>query len=307
MMHSQEKLGRAFIQDGIVGGHLRPVLEAECECADFVITHFHDQLILGDSFQAFFVDTLQLAERRYRASPDFLKLQWYAHLLRLELANFRTVRAAEILFMHGRASHGYGLLRDLKDRALLLGAIGNGFVTLPASSGMDRSPDTSDPLASLGRMKKKRKNAEGEARSRMLGSKSELSHGTRTALRKWEEFFHLEVHGGRVTSLLEDEGWIKGKEPLPVLPKPNIESFGIYINRFGEVCWMVLRTFPMLQLQPADFGPAWAEKWQILDERFGIAAEGLQKQGKAIGSAIIEFVSCKFPFSPNKTYYSPEP
>lgn len=303
----QERLERVFLQDGIVGGHLKPVLDAEAECGEFVTNSFHGQLVLGDSFQAFFVDTLQLAESRYRASPLFRTLRWYAYLLLLELANFRTIRAAEILFTHGRASQGYGLLRDLKDRALLLGAIGNGFTTLWASDGLDSASDASHFLAATARMKSNRKRAESEAQARMLGSKSKLSDGTRTALRKWEEFFHLEVHGARITSVFEDEGWIEGKEMLPVLPKPNIDSLGNYMNRFCEVCWMVLRAFPMLQLEPQDFGSNWAEKWQVLDESFRIRAEGLQKQGKEIGPAIIELLSCRFPFSPTATSYPPEP
>ena len=74
------RLERVFLQDGLVGGHLKPVLDAESECGEFVTSHFHGQLVLGDSFQAFFIDTLQLAEARYRASPLFLSLRWYPYI-----------------------------------------------------------------------------------------------------------------------------------------------------------------------------------------------------------------------------------
>ena len=299
----QERLERVFLQDGIIGGHLIPVLDAESECGKFVASHFHGQLVLSDSFQAFFIDTLRLAEARYRESSLYHALQWYAYLLLLELSNFRTIRAAEILFVHGRAGLGYGLLRDLKDRAMLLGAVGNHYTTLMAISGTDGGTGQSnDFLARMGTLKKRRKKTEAQALSMMTGPKSGLSPDITRCLRKWGEFFHLEVHGSRITSILEDAGWRTGEELLPILPKPNMDSLANYMNRFCEVSWMVLRSFPLLQLKPQDFGIEWAEKWRILDESFLVMADELRKLGKEIGAAIMELVSKKFAFGPDAVY-----
>jgi len=299
----QERLERVFLQDGIVGGHLIPVLHAESEYGKFVASHFHGQLVLSDSFQAFFIDTLRLAEARYRESSLFPALQWYAYLLLLELSNFRTIRAAEILFVHGRAGQGYGLLRDLKDRAMLLGAVGNRYTTLMAISGVDGGTGKSnDFLARIATIKKRRKKTEDQALSMMTGPKSGLSPNITQCLRKWEEFFHLEVHGARLTSIFEDVGWKMGRELLPILPKPNIDSLANYMNRFCEVSWMVLRSFPILQLKPQDFGIEWAEKWRILDESFLVMADELRKLGKEIAAAIMELVSKKFAFGPDAVY-----
>jgi len=257
----QARLERTFLQDGVIGGHLQPVLKAESKCREFVVGHFHGQSVLGDSFQAFFVDTLRLAEARRQASPKSGNLPWYSYLLLLELANFRTIRAAEILYTNGRAGQGYGLLRDLKDRAILVGAVGNRFTTLKAISGLDGQADTpSDFVTYTNAVRKRRRKAEAETQARMAGASSGLSTGTILELRRWEELFHLEVHGGRITSVFEDEGWVKGLEPLPILPKPDMFSLANYMNRFSEVCWMVLRTLPLLQLNPHDFGADWAEK-----------------------------------------------
>ena len=109
----REQLERIFTKEGIVGGALTPVLNAEQKCGEFVMAPFHGQLVLGDSFQAFVIETLRLAEKQYRASLQFHTLQWYSYMLLLQLANFRTLRAAEILFMNGRPGQGFGILRDL--------------------------------------------------------------------------------------------------------------------------------------------------------------------------------------------------
>jgi hypothetical protein len=223
--------------------------------------------------------------------------------LLLELGNLRTIRAAEILFQHGRAAQGYGLLRDLKDRAILLGAVGNRFTTLSVTSGVETSPGISDDfVAYTCGIKKRRKKAEADAWSRMIGAKSDLSPDARRQLQKWEELFHMEVHGARITSVFEDEGWTKGEVPLPIIPKPNMDMPWTYINRFREVCWMVLRTFPMLQLEPGDFGYDWADKWRVLDESFLFIVDGLRKQGKEIAAAIIELVSKRFALGPESAY-----
>lgn len=299
----QERLERTFQQDGLVGGHLVPVLRAERKCGNFVESTFHGHLVLADCFQAFFVDTLQLAESKFRASPLFSTLRWYAYLLLVELSNFRTIRAAEILFRHGRGGQGYGLLRDLKDRAILLGAVGNSFTTLSETTGLDGNANVSDEFsARTARVKTRRKRVEEAIRAKMIGPQSGLSQETIKQVQKWDEMFHLEVHGARVTSVFEDQDWMTKGGLLPILPTPNLDTLAMYMNRFSEVCWMVLRTFPILQLKPEDFGSDWAEKWRILDESFLHMVQGLGKLGKQIASAIIELVSIKFAFGPGSTY-----
>lgn len=302
----QRRLEDAFTKDGIVGGGLLPVLEGERKCRKFVVSKFHGQMVLGDSFQAFFIDTLQLAESKYRASPLFRTLQWYAYLLLLQLANFRTLRAAEILFVNGRPGQGYGLLRDLKDRALLLGAVGNGFTTLVASSGAGAVAGAKDYLSGAKDSKNKRKRAEAEAFAKMIGSKSKLSATACSDLQIWEELFHLEVHGARVTSICEDEEWTRRGGLLHIIPTPNADTLALYMNRFCEVCWMILRTFATLQLEKEDFGDEWAQKWQMLDDAFRIFVDALGKQGKQIAASVTELIEKSFNFSPKTSAYPRE-
>ena len=140
----------------------------------------------------------------------------------------------------------------------------------------------------------------------MIGAQSGLSVEIRIELRKWEEWFHMEVHGSRVTSIFEDEAWMKGQELLPIQPRPNIDILTMYMNRFCEVCWMILRTLCLLQLTPQSFGQEWAEKWWVLDESFEVSVKELKKQGKRIGSAVIELVKSKFKFFPDAASYPTE-
>jgi len=301
-----EKLERAFKQDGKVGGNLTPLLEAEKECGLFVCDNFKRQLVLSDSFEAFFMDTLRLAEARYRKSARFQTLQWYPYLLMLELGNLRTLRAANILFMHGRAGQGYGLLRDLKDRAILLGAVANQFVTLSAISGTDSGVVKGDFLTRSIGLEKRRKKAERNAKTQMVGQESNLTCDTHKELQEWGKLFHFEVHGARITWVTEDADWLEGKELLRILPKPNIDSLALYIDCFRQICWMLLRTFPILQLEPKDFGPEWAQKWRILDESFCFMVNDRQRQGKPIASAILEFMRAKLAFDPDSTTYPSE-
>lgn len=302
----QKRLEDAFTKDRIIGGELIPVLEAEREHAEFVKCTFHGQMVLADSFQAFFVETLRLAEDKYRASPLFQKLQWYPYLLLRQLSSFRTVRAAEILFVNGCPGQGYGLLRDLKDRAVLLGAVGNEFTTLMAISGAGSLTGNAGFVSSIKDLKKKVKKAEFEAFAKMTGTQSRVSPAAHSELQKWEELFHLEVHGSRITTSLADEEWMKVGGLLQISPKPCLDVLANYMNRFCEISWMILRTFPLLQLKRDDFGFEWTQKWQVLDDSFLFAIRAQVKLRKPIATAIIELVENSFGFSPKTTSYPPE-
>ena len=297
----QNRLESTFTESGVVGGLLTPTLLAEQEYSKFVMDNFHGHLVLSDSFQSFFVETLMLAERQFRASALFQTLQSYSSYLLLQLANFRTARAAEILLIHGRPLSGYGLLRDLKDRAIILGAIGNGLTSIEKVLGIDATTvNVQDRREFLRGVKNKRKKEELRAFKEMIGKKSGLPDDLRGEIEAWGEFFHMEVHGARLTLVLEDKQWIRGGSLLPILPTPNEMSVAMYLNRYDEINWMILRTFPFLQLQPKSFGSEWSCKWRILDESFRYAVNGLEQMGKKIATAIIELIDKKFAFAPDK-------
>ncbi len=98
-------------------------------------------------------------------------------------------------------------------------------------------------------------------------------------------------------------GWMKGTEPLPVLPAYNQRSFAMFVNRYCEVAWMVHRLIPLVQPPSVPLPDSWKGKWRVLDDSFRVMVYSLTEQsGKAIGAAIVEMVTAKFPFNENMEF-----
>jgi hypothetical protein len=218
---------------------------------------------------------------------------------------FRKFRAAENLLLCGYSLSGYGLLRDLKDQAIILGAIGNNITTYPKVSGVQQNEEEiKSELTKLHDIKRRRKKEEKKVFNQMLRSESGLPKDCRQELELWENLFHVEVHGSRLSIAYEFEDWIKGKTHLPIIPKPTLDKVSMYLNRSNEIGWMVLRTLPLLQLSAGAFGPEWSKKWNVLDDSFRGAVERLEQAGEKIASAIIYLIESKFSFQPEETYYA---
>lgn len=151
-------------------------------------------------------------------------------------------------------------------------------------------------------MKKLRVKTEQEVARLMSGSKSGLSQQTIDELGLWDQLFDYEVHGGRL-SLAKTQGFMRGQEPLPVFPRFHEQDFAMFMNRFCEVAWMTHRLIPLVQPKPISFDAVWKHKWQVIDESFDVMAFSLTKEnGKAIGSAIVEYVKAKFPFNADSQF-----
>ena len=131
----QKRLKDTFSVGEITGGALLEVINAESDYTTFITTRFRGHLILMDSFGAFSLETLRLAEAQYR-SGSIGKQKWYPRLLLEEVMNFKRVRAAENLLLRGYPSTGYGLLRDLKDRAAFIAGIAKGYTTIERLHGL---------------------------------------------------------------------------------------------------------------------------------------------------------------------------
>lgn len=199
---------------------------------------------------------------------------------------------------------GYALLRDLKDQAIILGAIGNEISTYPQANGiLANEEDTKGEEIQLRDITKRRKKEEKRIFNLMTRSESGLPREYREELALWENLFHVEVHGSRLSIAKEIGSWIKGKNYLPTIPKPDLDAVSMYLNRSNEIGWMLLRTFPLLQLRAGMFGPDWSKKWNVLDVSFRAAVERLGQAGKKIAHAIICLIDSKFSFQPEETYY----
>lgn len=137
----------------------------------------------------------------------------------------------------------------------------------------------------------------------MIREKSGLDSGILCELKKWEQLFHDEVHGSKLTLFTESRQWFRGEKPLSIGTVPIEKQYSMYMNRSSEIGWLIVRLLPFLQIEPYGFGEEWAEKWNVLDDSFKIMVEDLEKRGKKIATAFISFINTKFLFTPETCYH----
>ena len=305
----QQKLADTFSANGIVGANLIDVLRCEDEYAKGVC-RYHGYNTLAHSLLSFYYDTvLNKASPQLRQIKAKYPTEYYCPIFMECVTAFRILRASEILLYHGYPWSSMPLLRELKDRAIMFSGIMQGITTYSRLFGLEAflanksiPRDEADKKIRLQRQEEER-----ELRRLMTGTKSGLTVEAQRRLAQWQETFDHEVHGARNSSAIELEEWRKGNAPCPIAPVPNDLSMGFYMNRCGEVGWMLLRTLPILQLGPCGFGSAWAERWHILDDSFRFFVNSLNLAKSPLGPAMIMFVDCKFPFTPDACYVESAP
>ena len=114
-----------------------PILEAEDAFGASVEERFRGFAVLGRAFQTFMVITLRAAEaigNRVGIQPPH---QWYRPVLLSFAGVFHVIRSAERLYRSGHPLNGYGLIRDVKDRAFAYATILNGVTTFERVNGWD--------------------------------------------------------------------------------------------------------------------------------------------------------------------------
>jgi hypothetical protein len=96
---------------------------------------------------------------------------------------------------------------------------------------------------------------------------------------------------------------MKGHGSLPIVPAFSEAPVAMFINRYSEIGWMLLRLLPALQPPDSIFSEAWRAKWDLLDECFEQTVHSLTEQlGKPIGAAVVELVHSKFPFNSRSVF-----
>jgi hypothetical protein len=302
----QKQLDDTFSDDGIIGKRLLNIIEMEKKYVQYIMQKFNGYQILTDSFFDFYIETLNQAHRQlmqngrpqgaYRFPVEFL----------FYVTNFKSLRAAENLFLCGYPFDGYALLRDLKDRAIFLGAIMHRISTFSTLYlGLDEAQNGHGTLSEedYRKIRKQREKEEKRVHTLMLGAKSGLEETIIHEIKKWEQYFHEEVHGSHWTFFIEGGPWLNKEKALSLGPEPNDVAMGMYINRSNEIKWMILKSMPFLQLSAQSFGNEWARKWHVLDNAFRFTIEELGKMDKKIAWAVLAMVDQKFHFSPEKTYF----
>lgn len=252
---------------------------------------------ISDAFKCFFLETVELIGTDCMPKITGPLSEFYSSLVPRMAHSFQSLCGAERVAICGYPLHGYTLLRNTFDNNVLTSASLQKFTDFYSVEGVERGK----PLDTEG-MKKLRKITEYAVRRKMTGDQSDLSQETIKELKIWDMLFDWEIHGARL-SLTGAQEWVRGVEPLPVLPRFNEMQFGMFMNRYSEVAWTTHRLIPALQPTSISLSDAWKAKWRVLDESFEQMVMALTKENKkAIGAAIVELVKTKFPFNEHSTF-----
>lgn len=295
----QKRLEDNFTVNGVIGGGLLKIIDQEQACGEYFVGTFHGQNVLIDSFQSFYIDTLE------NALVWVAKHGWpkgsenYAPILLYYVIMFRRFRACENLLLKGYPLDGYALLRDLKDRVILLAGIAHNITTFARISGLGGAQ--APKYESREKVKKNRRTEQRRVLGKIIRKESGLPLDIIEELQKWEQLFHDEVHGSRLSFSTELLDWIRGTAALSIGPTPKESPTAMYMNRATEVGWLLVRLLPYLQPAENAFSVEWHRKHKILDDSFRYAQEGLSRLGKKIGNAFIKFIDEKFLF--RKPFY----
>jgi hypothetical protein len=299
----QRNLEDHFTYNGVVGGRILPsTMKQEQICGAYFVDKFHGHRVLADSFMDFFAVTLR------SAAAGHYKTGWPGHsyygpCLVEFVTQFRGMRAAEVLSVNGYPLDGYALQRNLKDQAIFLGAVVEGISSFPALYGLKEPPAS----ASWGEKDHKavlyhRQDEERLIFERMIGKNSGLDAEHIEALKRWNRVFNMQVHGARLSTMRELYAWIQDKKEFAVGPRMDDDGFAIYMNRFTEIAWMILRALPFLQTEKMCFNEHWQGEWIVLDDSLRSSVEGLGSLGKKIAPAFIAMIEAKFAASPASRY-----
>ncbi|MGF6648995.1 hypothetical protein [Paraburkholderia sp. GAS82] len=282
--------------DGVPYGRARLVFDEEQNHKQAIL-RYRGYLALSDAFKCFFLETVELVNTVSRPKVTAPLSEFYGIFVPRLAHGFQSLCGAERIAICGYPYHAYTLLRNTFDNLALTSAALQKIADFYSIEGI-----TPGKPLDIAAMKRLRKDTEFEVRRKMTGSLSGLTQETRDELAQWDALFDFEVHGARL-SLAGAKGWMKGREPLPILPRFEEEQFALFMNRYCEVGWMLHRLTPAIQSSDAPFPAAWMEKWRVLDDSFQITVNSLTKQlGKRIGAAIVELVNTKFPFNEHSTF-----
>ena len=296
----QQRMTDTFHEGGVIGPRLVPVFEAERAYSSIVDLKSAGHMQLRENFQSFLYETLRLGES-FRSARGASAPQRHGAML-LEFASlFRVFRAADVLFHSGYPLDGVALLRDARDRAMFLAAVGRSETTLVELEGFEPKDSNRQSLHSDERTasRRRRANTERTIIRRTIGGESGFPEEVIDELKGWTQLFHMEVHGSRLTRASEFREYYIGKAQLPLEPAWRELPMAMFLNRFTEAAWLVHRCLPQMQLVTKGFGETWASRWRVLDDSMREDVASTWRTGKPIFGAITFLVEAKFDFSPS--------
>ena len=284
-----KNLERISFHDGVPYGRAHDLFDAE-SAHEREVLRYQGYLVSSDALKCFYLETTELTNSHIRPQIKTPMPPSYALFLARMANGFQALCGAERAALKGYPYQGYTLLRNIYDNLLMTSAVLQTLTTFEAAEGIGPAGVT-DMVA----VKKARKETEYKTKRQMVGHRSGLSSEVIAELKVWDDLFDFETHGSRL-SMTHTMNWLRGLEPLPVLPAFNEMAFAMFMNRYLEVCWMFHRLVPATQPAGIPLPEEWHEKWGVIDVGLRAQVESLSTDlGKKIGAIMVEFVSAKFP------------
>lgn len=298
----QDLLIGTFGHNGTPGGkYLVGLAELEKHFGEATKRMFYGHDVISACFTDFLVDSLVM---RVETANRFgwPKDENYSAFFALFVAAFRTRRASDILSATGYPLPGYAVQRTLKGQALCIGAIGNRVISVPEILGMRLQAGKAIMPRDAEEVSRNRKAAEDRAFRHMIGRNSGLPYPVNEELRVWTRLFHAEVHGAQF-SFSEEFRRLHGKDAhFSIGPTYNESNVATFMNRAGEIGWMLTRCLPLLQAEVGEFGSEWLRRWSILNLCHEHYVMELDKLGKPIARAFKTMMQAKFAFDERSAY-----
>jgi hypothetical protein len=303
----QDRMHEAFDYKGVLGGKfLLRTLQLEEAVGQLFVKKYHGHRLLTDAFLDFFGESIQ-TQLAYHSQAGWPPNEPnYALTFLMYKTMFSTVRATEILSVHGYPLHGYALQRSIKDQIFILCAVAHNMMGSDEMFGWPEGGGLSGTEAEITRRTTAvRRNTERKIHSLIVGEESGLSQETQAELLAWDQMFNAETHRGLFTLFTSLGDALKGKLDV-VGPSPNERSEAMFFNRSNELNWMILRLIPCMRRKEIVWSDEWTKKWDLLEESFRMMNEGFADLGKKIPLAHLEMIEVKFKFGLDYYYIEPK-
>lgn len=293
----RSRLQSISVLDNVLWKRSTLLSDAEEGYEETVARTFGGFLDLTNASNCFFLETVERINTECRPHVRTPLSEFYPLFVTRLVQNFRSLCGTQRLALSGYPLPAFTILRNTFDDAVLTSACLQSVSDFYSIEGI-----TPGVKVDRKEVKKLKLKTDFEVRDKFIGRKSGLSASTIDELAKWDSLFDFEVHGARL-SLTSTTGWLRGTQPLNILPVFNKQEFTMYMNRACEIGWMVHRLIPVIQPPSVPLADDWKNKWNVIDESYRQSVEALSAEhGKPIGNAISEFVSAKFPFNCNTEF-----
>ena len=303
----QNHLHEAFDYNDVLGGQfLSGTMHLEETVGQLFVQKFYGHRLLTDAFLDFFAETLQTQQAFHLQHGWPSNEPNYPLTFFMYSTVFRTVRATEVLSVHGYPLQGYALQRSIKDQVFTLWAIANNMIGFNEIFGWQEGlPLGGRQTENNRKMAANRIKTERKIRSLIIGKESGLSDETQTELLNWEQLFNVETHRGLFTLFHTLGEALEGKLDV-VGPSPAETNEAMFVNRSNELNWMILRLIPCIRRKELVWSDQWKKKWDLLEESFRWMNQGFADLGKKIPLAHLEMIEMKFKFGSDHYYTEPK-